>query len=339
MLIAERIRSERLVQILKDMQRHRFGRRAETLSADQLLLALEDVEQSEAETAAEAEAKSQATRAEGARKRRANRGALPPHLPRIETDRRRREPGLPVLSRRTAPDRRRRQREARRRPGTVPGSRRAAAQVRLSRLRGRGDPSPSAGAADRGRLADRGDGRPCAGRQIRRPPAALSPGADLRASGNPARSLDARRLGRPRRLPPAADPRTHPRQPALFRETVRRRDDGAGARSRPRTHQDRATLGLRQRRSPLGRNRPAGGRLCLCARPDGVAADRASFRLQGRSPGRRLRRLPRARPEGRRQPRLLPSRRGCHHPRPSQTRTSGLPASGSSRASFAQEAP
>jgi len=85
MLIAERIRSERLVQILKDMQRHRFGRRAETLSADQLLLALEDVEQSEAETAAEAEAKSQATRAEGARKRRVNRGALPPHLPRIET--------------------------------------------------------------------------------------------------------------------------------------------------------------------------------------------------------------------------------------------------------------
>jgi len=85
MLIAERIRSERLVQILKDMQRHRFGRRAETLSADQLLLALEDVEQSEAETAAEAEAKSQATRAEGARKRRANRGALPPHLPRIES--------------------------------------------------------------------------------------------------------------------------------------------------------------------------------------------------------------------------------------------------------------
>jgi transposase len=85
MLVAERIRSERLVQIIKDMQRHRFGRRAETLPADQLLLALEDVEQSEAEAAAEAEAKSSATRAEGARKRRANRGALPAHLPRIET--------------------------------------------------------------------------------------------------------------------------------------------------------------------------------------------------------------------------------------------------------------
>ncbi len=46
MLVAERIRSERLVQIIKDLQRHRFGRRAETLPADQLLLALEDVEQS-----------------------------------------------------------------------------------------------------------------------------------------------------------------------------------------------------------------------------------------------------------------------------------------------------
>jgi transposase len=85
MLIAERIRSERLAQIIKDMQRHRFGRRAEALPADQLLLALEDVEQSEAEAAAEAEAKSSAIRAEGARKRRANRGALPAHLPRIET--------------------------------------------------------------------------------------------------------------------------------------------------------------------------------------------------------------------------------------------------------------
>ena len=49
MLIAERIRSERLAQIIKDMNRHRFGRRAETLPADQLLLGLEEVEQSQAE--------------------------------------------------------------------------------------------------------------------------------------------------------------------------------------------------------------------------------------------------------------------------------------------------
>ncbi len=36
---------------------------------------------------------------------------------------------------------------------------------------------------------------------------------------------------------------------------------------------------------------------------------------------------------------LLPSRRGCGQPRPSQTRTCGFPASGSSRASFAQATP
>ena len=48
MLLAERARNERLVQIIKEMQRHRFGRRAETLPEDQMLLALEDVEQTEA---------------------------------------------------------------------------------------------------------------------------------------------------------------------------------------------------------------------------------------------------------------------------------------------------
>ena len=85
MLIAERIRSDRLAQIIKDMNRHRFGRRAEALPADQLLLALEEVEQNEAEAAAEAEAKSPPMREEGKRKRRANRGALPSHLPEIET--------------------------------------------------------------------------------------------------------------------------------------------------------------------------------------------------------------------------------------------------------------
>jgi len=85
MLIAERLRAERLVAIIRDLQRHRFGRRAESLPEDQLLLALEDVEQSEAGETEAAEAKSRTARAEGARKRRANRGALPAHLPRIET--------------------------------------------------------------------------------------------------------------------------------------------------------------------------------------------------------------------------------------------------------------
>jgi transposase len=40
MLLEERAESERLRQIIKDLQRHRFGRRAESLPEDQLLLAL-----------------------------------------------------------------------------------------------------------------------------------------------------------------------------------------------------------------------------------------------------------------------------------------------------------
>ena len=57
MLLAERARSERLAQIIKELQRHRFGRRAESLPEDQLLLALEEVEQalSEAEAITDAE--------------------------------------------------------------------------------------------------------------------------------------------------------------------------------------------------------------------------------------------------------------------------------------------
>jgi transposase len=62
----------------KELQRHRFGCRAERLSEDQLLLALEDLEQRVAGAAAEAEAKSPT--GGGDAKRRANRGALPPHL-------------------------------------------------------------------------------------------------------------------------------------------------------------------------------------------------------------------------------------------------------------------
>ena len=45
MLLAERARAERLEQIIKELQRHRFGRRAEKLPEDQMLLGLEEVEQ------------------------------------------------------------------------------------------------------------------------------------------------------------------------------------------------------------------------------------------------------------------------------------------------------
>ena len=85
MLLAERVQNERLRQIIRDLQRHQFGRRAETLPEEQMLLGLEDVEQAAACDAAGAEQATPAARQAGAAKRRANRGALPAHLPRIET--------------------------------------------------------------------------------------------------------------------------------------------------------------------------------------------------------------------------------------------------------------
>ena len=83
LLAEERAENERLRQIILAMQRHRFGRRAESLPEDQLLLGLEEAEQVEAAGFADEEkepAKQEARRA----KRRTNRGALPAHLPRVE---------------------------------------------------------------------------------------------------------------------------------------------------------------------------------------------------------------------------------------------------------------
>jgi transposase len=84
MVIAERAESERLRQILKEFQRHRFGPRSESLSEDQLQLALEDTEQVTAAAQADSEEKAPAERKVRAARRRANRGSLPAHLPRIE---------------------------------------------------------------------------------------------------------------------------------------------------------------------------------------------------------------------------------------------------------------
>ena len=46
MLLAERAESERLRQIIKELQRHRFGRRAEPLPEEQLRLGLEELSRS-----------------------------------------------------------------------------------------------------------------------------------------------------------------------------------------------------------------------------------------------------------------------------------------------------
>src|SRR6266568_3918020 len=74
---------KRLMGIIKELQRNRFGRRSERLDVDQLMLAFEDVEQAiaAARAAAEKDAKPR-TKPAAARTRRVNLGALPLHFPR-----------------------------------------------------------------------------------------------------------------------------------------------------------------------------------------------------------------------------------------------------------------
>ncbi|MER8467612.1 IS66 family transposase [Mesorhizobium sp. M1396] len=84
MVLARDVENARLIQIIKELQRHRFGRRAETLPEDQLLLGLEEAEQIEAAGEEEKEQPDPGERQARIAKRRANRGALPPHLPRTE---------------------------------------------------------------------------------------------------------------------------------------------------------------------------------------------------------------------------------------------------------------
>jgi transposase len=74
----------RLMAIIAELQRHRFGRRSERLDSDQLALALEDVEQMLAAADAAAEKDDTAQKKATPRRRNVNRGALPLRLPREE---------------------------------------------------------------------------------------------------------------------------------------------------------------------------------------------------------------------------------------------------------------
>ena len=81
------VENDKLRALIQKLLRHRFGRRSEQLSPDQLKLAIEDIEQEIAEREAAEDA---AAQSEEARRRRRdvrprrNLGALPAHLPRDE---------------------------------------------------------------------------------------------------------------------------------------------------------------------------------------------------------------------------------------------------------------
>src|SRR4051812_31802336 len=76
--------NDRLRHLIRQLQRLQFGRRSEKLDPDQLALALEDVEQAIAETEAHQEKADPAVKRARAGTRRAGRGSLPEHLPRVE---------------------------------------------------------------------------------------------------------------------------------------------------------------------------------------------------------------------------------------------------------------
>src|ERR671917_2849784 len=77
---------EKLRLLIRQLRRGRFGRRSERLHPDQLQLGLEDLEQTTAAAEAAQEAASRSSEnPRPPRSRRRNLGALPAHLPRIET--------------------------------------------------------------------------------------------------------------------------------------------------------------------------------------------------------------------------------------------------------------
>src|SRR5882757_1250920 len=75
---------DRLRHLLRQLQRAQFGRRSEKLDPEQLLLALEDIEQAIAGNEAADDKKDPAAARVRGDKRRTNRGALPAHLPHVD---------------------------------------------------------------------------------------------------------------------------------------------------------------------------------------------------------------------------------------------------------------
>ena len=78
--VARCARLEHLLSVARNAQ---YGRSSEKLNDDQLRFALEDVEQAVAAVEAEEDRSNPTKSRERAAARRANRGALPEHLPRI----------------------------------------------------------------------------------------------------------------------------------------------------------------------------------------------------------------------------------------------------------------
>jgi transposase len=78
------VQNERLRHLLVKLKRMQFGPKSERLPEEQLHFAFEEIEAAIAANEADAERRSAALRRKRAEARRAGRGRLPPHLPRVE---------------------------------------------------------------------------------------------------------------------------------------------------------------------------------------------------------------------------------------------------------------
>ncbi|WP_368419212.1 IS66 family transposase zinc-finger binding domain-containing protein, partial [Rhodovarius sp.] len=77
-------RNEQLHHLLLKLKRQQFGQKSEQLPPDQLLFAFEEIETTLAADAAKAAKQSPALAEAQGKRRRAGRGRLPAHLPRVE---------------------------------------------------------------------------------------------------------------------------------------------------------------------------------------------------------------------------------------------------------------
>jgi transposase len=181
--------NDSLRHLIRQLQRLRFGRSSEKLDPDQLNLALEDLEQAVAAVETEQEKADPALRKARAEKRRADRGSLPEHLPRVEIVIEPEGTACPYCGGAMhviGEDRSQRL-------DVIPAQHRVIVTRRpkyACRACGGGSPGAGAGPADRRWTADRAAGRPCHRRQMRRPLSVVPPGADPGAAGHCNRSRD-----------------------------------------------------------------------------------------------------------------------------------------------------
>src|SRR3984885_3494075 len=186
--------NDRLAHLLRQLQRMQFGRRSEKLDPDQFALALEDIEQVVAAREAADDKQNKAAAAARVEKRRASRGALPAHLPRVHVTVDPEDWNCPCCRspmHAIGAD-------VSERLDVVPAHFRVLVTHRpkyACRACEEAVVQAVARAADQGRPADRGDGRLRAGVQIRLASAALSSGPDAGRPGSRHQALDAGFMG------------------------------------------------------------------------------------------------------------------------------------------------